>query len=231
VNAGTVEFLLDQDGAFYFLEVNTRLQVEHPITEMTTGLDLVRCQVEVAAGLPLPFAQGDIQPRGHAIECRIYAEDPIGFLPSPGRVIQMVSPDGPGVRFDSGVFPGAEVPVHYDPIMGKLIVHAGDRDAAIARMIRALQECVVLGVRTSVEFMIDVLASEAFASGDTHTGFLPEHMGDWRPDESRDALPLAGHLLGKNRSTAVSRSDPSAPCPDTTSPWQRLGSWDMAQGD
>lgn len=231
VNAGTVEFLVDPSGAFYFLEVNTRLQVEHPITEMITGLDLVRCQVDIAAGLPLAFTQEDLESRGHAIECRIYAEDPVGFLPSPGRVIQMISPDGPGVRFDSGVFPGAEVPVHYDPIMGKLIVHAVDRESAIARMIRALEECVVLGVRTSVEFMIDVLASEAFGNGDTHTGFLQEHMDGWRPDESRDALALAGHLLGQEQNTGDTGPNLASPGPDASSPWQRLGSWELAETD
>jgi acetyl/propionyl-CoA carboxylase alpha subunit len=139
VNAGTVEFLLDGEGNFYFLEVNTRLQVEHPITEVATGIDLVRRQLEIAAGQPLPFGQEAVDPRGHAFECRIYAEDPEAqFFPSPGRILYLKEPAGPGIRLDSGIRAGFEVPVAYDPILGKLIVWAEDREAARRRMIRAL---------------------------------------------------------------------------------------------
>ncbi|MCG6534383.1 MAG: acetyl-CoA carboxylase biotin carboxylase subunit [Syntrophales bacterium LBB04] len=166
VNAGTVEFLLDQEGNFYFLEVNTRLQVEHPITEMITGLDIVRIQLEVAAGNPLPFAQDDIRSRGHAIECRIYAEDPEkGFCPSPGTIVYLEEPSGPGIRNDCGIYSGSQVPVEYDPILSKLIAHAPTRDQAIRRMSKALQDYVILGVRTCVPILIDVLQSEAFQRG------------------------------------------------------------------
>jgi acetyl/propionyl-CoA carboxylase alpha subunit len=160
VNAGTVEFLLDKEGKFYFLEVNTRLQVEHPITEMITGLDIVRLQIEIAAGNPLGFTQKDIAGRGHAIECRIYAEDPEqGFFPSPGKIEFMKEPSGPGIRNDCGIYSGFNVPVEYDPILSKLIVYAGNRKDAIERMTRALSEYVILGVKTPIAFLIDVLKS------------------------------------------------------------------------
>ncbi len=163
VNAGTVEFLLDPQGRFYFLEVNTRLQVEHPITEMITGLDLVRLQIEIAAGRPLALRQEEIFGRGHAIECRIYAEDPEnGFFPSPGRIEFLKEPAGPGIRNDCGVYEGFEVPVEYDPILAKLVVHAQTRELAIRRMIRALQEYVILGLKTPVAFLIDVLSADFF---------------------------------------------------------------------
>ena len=145
VNAGTVEFLLDDQGNHYFLEVNTRLQVEHPVTEMVTGIDLVRQQILIAAGQPLKYGQEDIKPRGHAIECRIYAEDPgAGFMPSPGRIEYLFEPRGPGLRNDSGATSGSDVPHHYDPIVCKLIAWAEDRDAAIDRMIDALRRYVML---------------------------------------------------------------------------------------
>ncbi len=160
VNAGTVEFLLDDQGRYYFMEMNTRLQVEHPVTELVTGIDLVRQQILVAAGLPLALSQDDIFARGHAIECRIYAEDPEnGFFPSPGRITCYQEPAGPGIRNDSGIHANASVPVEYDPILSKLSVHAQTRDQAIARMIRALKSYIVLGVRTPVDFMVDVLDS------------------------------------------------------------------------
>ncbi|HYQ81920.1 MAG TPA: biotin carboxylase N-terminal domain-containing protein, partial [Anaeromyxobacteraceae bacterium] len=180
-NAGTVEFLLLPDGGFYFLEVNARLQVEHPITEAVTGLDLVRCQVEIAAGLPLPFRQEDLSARGHALECRIYAEDPAsGFAPSPGRITRLREPQGPGVRVDSGIAAGFEVPVWYDPILAKVVAHAATRDAAIARMERALREYLVEGVATPIPFLLDLLRSEPFRAGRIHTGFVAEHFSDWR---------------------------------------------------
>ncbi|NOZ02135.1 MAG: acetyl-CoA carboxylase biotin carboxylase subunit [Deltaproteobacteria bacterium] len=228
-NAGTVEFLVDRESNFYFLEVNTRLQVEHPITEMCLGLDLVRLQVQIAAGAPLPFSQGDVCPRGHAIECRIYAEDPVsGFMPSPGKVVAAGTPQGPGVRYDSGIFAGADVPVQYDPIMGKLIVYAHDRDTAIARMVRALEECVVLGVRTSIEFMIDLLKSEPFGHGDTHTGFIEDHMSGWVPDRDSDLWALVGDAVERSaHNAAVGVPKGSVAGDDAFSPWKRLGRWDL----
>jgi acetyl-CoA carboxylase biotin carboxylase subunit len=224
VNAGTVEFLLDEDGRFHFLEVNARLQVEHPVTEMRTGLDLVRCQLEIAAGLPLGFRQEDVAPRGHAIECRVYAEDPAaGFLPSPGRILLAREPRGPGVRCDSGVATGCEVPVHYDPILAKVVAHAGTRDAAIARMTRALEECAVLGVATPIELLLDVLASEPFRAGRTHTAFLEEHFAGWAPraDPSLERLAALARALDARASRRGAR---------LATPWQRLGAWTV-EGD
>jgi len=151
-NAGTVEFLLDKTGRFYFLEVNARLQVEHPVTELVTGVDLVRQQILIASGAPLALRQEDVSQRGHAIECRIYAEDPrTNFLPSAGRIVFLREPKGPGVRFDSGITEGFEVPVYYDPILAKLIVWAEDREAARRRMAAALEDCVILGIHTTAD--------------------------------------------------------------------------------
>ena len=228
INAGTVEFLLDEDMNFYFLEVNTRLQVEHPITEMITGLDIVRCQVEIADGQPLAFKQEDLQARGHAIECRIYAEDPeMGFMPSPGKILLAETPQGPGVRYDSGIYSGAEVPMYYDPILGKLIVYAETRDAAIARMIRALGDCVVLGVKTSVCFMMEVLDSEAFRAGATHTHFIEEHFPDYHQAEEQDKLALIGAMLESEQVQSSMTAGPVKGRADYNSPWQRLGKWDL----
>lgn len=197
VNAGTVEFLLDDQGNFYFLEMNTRLQVEHPITELTTGIDLVAWQIRIAAGQALTLDQAGIFARGHAIECRIYAEDPEqGFFPSPGTISFYHAPQGPGIRNDAGVYTGADVPVEYDPILSKLSVLAEDRDQAIDRMIQALNSYVVFGVRTPVDFMADVLDSEPFRAGDVFTDFIPRHFESWAADAGkeptaagRDGLP------------------------------------------
>ncbi|MBU1071922.1 acetyl-CoA carboxylase biotin carboxylase subunit, partial [bacterium] len=157
--AGTVEFLLDRDRSFYFLEMNTRLQVEHPVTELVTGLDLVRAQLRVAAGEPLPWTQDEIVPRGHAIECRLYAEDPAqGFMPSLGDVLLYREPDGPGIRVDSGIGQGDVVSMHYDPMLAKVSVHAETRAAAIARMRDALRRYVVLGVTTNGAYLDEILA-------------------------------------------------------------------------
>ncbi|MCA1959729.1 MAG: acetyl-CoA carboxylase biotin carboxylase subunit [Desulfomonile sp.] len=228
VNAGTVEFLLDRSGAFYFLEVNTRLQVEHPITEMTTGLDLVRRQLEIAAGLPLPFAQEDILRRGHAIECRIYAEDPErDFMPSPGKIIYARSPEGPGVRYDHAVYSGWEVPVNYDPILGKLVVWAEDRPSACARMIRALKECVILGVKTPIEFLLDVLSNEKFQAGETHTHFIEEFFSSWRPSTAGDDLAALGFVVNEMLGPRTVERGASVGPAQPISPWHRLGAWDM----
>ncbi|WP_394822879.1 acetyl/propionyl/methylcrotonyl-CoA carboxylase subunit alpha [Pendulispora albinea] len=172
-SAGTFEFLLAQDGSFYFLEMNTRLQVEHPITELITGLDLVREMVLVAQGEPLTFAQKDIVARGAAIECRVYAEDPsTGFLPSPGKIERLVVPAGPGVRDDGGAYPGSEISSFYDPLVSKLSVWAPTRERAIARMRRALGEYVITGIRTNLSFHEKLLAHPDFAAGRYDTGFL-----------------------------------------------------------
>ena len=175
--AGTVEFLW-QDESFFFLEMNTRIQVEHPVTEMVTGIDLVQWQIRVAAGERLAFGQDDVALRGHAIECRITSEDPSrGFLPSTGTVRHLALPSGPGVRWDGGIAPGFEVGLHYDPLLGKLVVHAPTREAAILRMARALDELVVEGLDTSTAFHRQVMAEEDFRAGRLSIRYLEEHPG------------------------------------------------------
>jgi acetyl-CoA carboxylase biotin carboxylase subunit len=177
VNAGTLEFLVGGDREPCFLEMNTRLQVEHPVTEMVTGLDLVKLQIRIAQGEPLPFAQGQIAQRGHAIECRVYAEDPdAGFLPSPGRIQALRAPGGPGVRDDSGVYEGWEVPVHYDSLVSKLVVWAETREEAIRRMRRAVAEYRVVGIRTTLPFFARVLGHPAFVAGDFDTRFVETQL-------------------------------------------------------
>jgi acetyl-CoA/propionyl-CoA carboxylase, biotin carboxylase, biotin carboxyl carrier protein len=178
LNAGTCEFLLDSDGkTFYFLEMNTRLQVEHPVTELVTGIDLVRAQLLVAAGEPIEFSQDDIELRGHAIECRINAEDPgKKFLPAPGRIGTYVEPSGPGVRVDSGAEPGAEIPQAYDPLVAKVITFGANRDEARRRMLRALAEYRVEGIKTTIPFHRLMLADERFVSGDYHTSTVEKEM-------------------------------------------------------
>ena len=225
VNAGTVEFLVDQQGKFYFLEVNTRLQVEHPITEMITGIDIVRIQMEVAYGNPLPIIQEDVRSRGHAIECRIYAEDPEkGFYPSPGKIIHMQEPSGPGIRNDCGIYSGFQVPVEYDPILSKLIAHAEDRSQAIMRMIQALEEYIILGVKTPIPFLIDVLKSEAFARGDTFTDFIETHFADWKPNRSNADAACAAFII--DELTRVRKAGAAAGQErGVSSPWQTLGPW------
>ncbi len=197
-NAGTVEFLLGPEGSFYFLEVNTRLQVEHPVTEWITGHDLVRAQVLVAAGEPLPFTQQQLSQRGHAIECRLYAEDPAsGFLPSIGRIVDYLEPSGPNIRVDSGVALGSAVEVYYDPMLAKLTVWGRDRAEAIARMRWALARYVVLGVTTNIDFLADVVSSADFAAGHTDTHFLERlHADDAGPSDEAilAAVIAAGEL-------------------------------------
>ncbi len=171
-NAGTVEFLLDERGSFYFMEMNTRIQVEHPVTEMVTGVDLVKAQLRIAAGEPLPLSQADVRISGHSLECRINAEDPDRFLPSPGRLTNFRPPGGPGVRVDSHAYVGYVVPPYYDSLLGKVIVHAHDRGEAIARMQRALGEMQIQGVQTTIPFHQKVLRHPDFLAGRTSTRFL-----------------------------------------------------------
>ncbi len=178
-SAGTFEFLLAEDGSFYFLEMNTRLQVEHPVTELVTGLDLVREMVRVAQGETLGFAQGDLSARGAAIECRVYAEDPsTGFLPSPGVIHTLVVPSGPGVRDDGGAYPGCTISSFYDPLISKLSVWAPTRERAVARMRRALSEYVVTGIRTNLAFHEKLFAHPEFAAGRYDTGFIERYKDD-----------------------------------------------------
>ncbi len=178
VGAGTCEFLLAEDGAFYFLEMNTRLQVEHPVTEMITRLDLVHLQIAVARGEKLPFAQSDLTVQGAAIECRIYAEDPLRFLPSPGVITALRVPEGPWVRNDSGVYEGSEISVYYDPMISKLIVWAPTRAEAVARMARALDEYRVGGIKTNLVFHRRVMRNEAFKSGHYSTAYIEQHKAE-----------------------------------------------------
>jgi acetyl-CoA carboxylase biotin carboxylase subunit len=191
--AGTVEFLVDARRSFYFLEMNTRLQVEHPVTELCTGLDLVRLQLQVARGERLPLAQHQVQRRGHAIEARIYAEDPSrNFLPCPGRISYLRVPAGPGIRDDSGVYTGWVVPQFYDPLISKLLAWAPTRDQAIERLRRALGEYTVHGITVNLHYLSRVLDHPAFRSGSYDTGFCAEHAGDLaaRPDPEYERVAL-----------------------------------------
>ena len=226
VNAGTVEFLLDADsGEFYFLEMNTRLQVEHPVTEILTGVDLVLAQLRLAAGEPIAPAWAAAQPRGHAVECRIYAEDPAhDFAPSPGRILRWESPQGPGVRVDSGYAQGDEVPVHYDPLLAKVIVGAPDREAALRRMERALSEMVILGPVTNLAFLKRVLAHSVFRSGKAATDFLARQLpqGGGTPPPPDEILIAAALLAseGPGRGEASERGA-AGDTEDPLGPWAR----------
>jgi acetyl-CoA carboxylase, biotin carboxylase subunit len=189
-NAGTVEFLVDQRNSFYFLEMNTRLQVEHPVTELVTGLDLVHLQIHIAAGEKLPFKQEDVGIRGHAIECRIYAEDPDNnYFPSPGRITLLLEPGGPGIRRDSGMYEGWSVPIDYDPLLAKLIGYGTDRDQAIARLTRALGEYFVGGIKTNISLFRRILRDEDFCAAKLDTGFLDRLLkrSENKPVDSRAA--------------------------------------------
>ncbi|MDZ7779917.1 MAG: acetyl-CoA carboxylase biotin carboxylase subunit [Gemmatimonadota bacterium] len=189
--AGTIEFLY-QDGEFFFLEMNTRIQVEHPVTELVTGIDLVDWQLRVASGEALPFGQEDLTLTGHAIECRITSEDPEhGFLPSTGTITHLSLPSGPGVRWDGGVLEGSEVTLHYDPLLAKLIVHGSDRDHAIERMKRALEELVIVGVDSCTGFHRRVMAEPEFRAGDLSIRYLEEHPEVVEPERSDDVLTAA----------------------------------------
>lgn len=193
VNAGTVEFIVDATTRdFYFLEMNTRLQVEHPITEAITGIDLAQAQINIAAGKHLPFKQNDLHQRGHAIECRVYAEDPANdFLPSIGKVLRAVEPTRAGVRVDAGVHTGDGVSIHYDPMIAKVIAHAETRDAAIRKMDAALAEYTLLGLTTNIPFLRAVLTHPAFARGDVTTHFIEDHLRDWKLPKASDELLIA----------------------------------------
>jgi acetyl-CoA carboxylase, biotin carboxylase subunit len=215
-NAGTVEFLVDADRRFYFLEMNTRLQVEHPVTELVTGLDLVRLQVEIAAGARLPFGQEAVAWRGSAVECRIYAEDPFNdFLPFPGKLTRLTRPMGPGIRLDGCVYDGWTVPMEYDPLLAKLAVWAGSRQHAVDRMLRALREYDVEGIRTNIAFFRQILEDPEFRAGNLHTGFIDEFFArrtpPAAPEDVRAAAALAAalHAAGDPRAETSSASCPN----------------------
>jgi 3-methylcrotonyl-CoA carboxylase alpha subunit len=226
VNAGTVEFLLAPDGSFYFLEMNTRLQVEHPVTEAVTGLDLVRLQIEIAGGRALPFSQEEVRPRGHALECRLYAEDPArDDLPSPGRILHLSAPEGPGIRFDSGVEAGSEVTIHYDPLLAKLVTWGADREESIARMAAALAQTAVLGVATNQGRLRAVVAHPAFRAGAMHTGFLDEHLAEMPLAVCPPAEAVAAAMTALYRRPAAAPGGPRR-APD---PWTALGAWRLGE--
>ena len=221
-NLGTVEFLATCEGQFYFLEVNTRLQVEHPVTELATGHDLVQLQLRIAAGERLPFAQEEIQWRGSAIECRICAEDPENqFFPSPGKIAQLREPSGPGIRLDSGVYPGWTVPLEYDPLLAKLVAWAPDRDSAVRRMLRALREYSIVGVEANVNFFRELLEDPQFREGRLHTNFIPEYFARRKPQlEIADlglvaAMASAVYAKNEQRETRNEKRE--------TSPWLTEG--------
>src|SRR5215470_1703096 len=199
-NAGTVEFILAPSGEFYFIEVNTRLQVEHPITEMITGLDLVGLQIEIAEGRPLTRAQADLKTEGHAIEARLYAEDPAnGFLPSTGKILDLQLPMTEGVRIDTGIESGMEVGIHYDPMLAKLIARGESREAAIRKLVYALRQSLIHGLRTNRDFLIRLLDHPDFGRGSAHTGFIAEHLNELIADDdprlNRDSLVAAALYL------------------------------------
>jgi len=225
-NAGTVEFLVEGDGedaSFYFLEMNTRLQVEHPVTEAVTGRDLVHAQLLVAQGAPLPWRQDDLSQRGHAIECRVYAEDPgQGFLPQAGRLARYREPVAPGIRVDSGVAEGDEITVHYDPMIAKVIACADSRPTALARMRAALREFVVLGLQTNIAYLDRVLGHPAFVAGEVDTHFLDrEHASMATGVDDDDALAMASAVALHARAESASHDQAVASRDDD--PWSRLG--------
>lgn len=230
-NAGTIEFLYDQEGNFYFLEVNARIQVEHPITECTAGVDLVRQQLLIASGEPLSLSQKDIFQRGHAIECRIYAEDPEnGFLPSPGRILWVHEPSGPRIRTDSGIYSGFEITRFYDPILSKLVVWGEDRETARQKAVMALSDYIISGIKTTVGFLLDVVNHPEFIAGRTYTDFIQKNMSDWKEPETKEYVDLA--LIASAVHSYTKSSTPKGQ-PDTRrkspSPWLTLGRWRVGE--
>lgn len=228
-SAGTVEFLVDRKKNFYFLEMNTRLQVEHPVTEMVTGVDVVKEMIRIAAGKQLRYRQEDIRFRGAAIECRIYAEDPANnFFPCPGKIHVLSSPGGPGIREENGVFPGFEIPIFYDPLISKLIAWGTDREEAIQRMRRALEEYTILGVKTTIPFLLEVMKDESFMRGEIDTGYIDRKLSQGLSFPEKDphekiaaiAAALDTFFLSKE-----SRSDPGSSPNGMTfySPWKMAG--------
>jgi acetyl-CoA carboxylase biotin carboxylase subunit len=220
LGAGTCEFMLSEDGGFYFLEMNTRLQVEHPVTEMIYGVDLVSWQLDVAEGKPLPLTQQelDARRRGHAIECRIYAEDPVKFLPSPGKITHLRVPDGPYIRNDSGCYEGAEIPVHYDPMISKLVVWGEDRARAVTRMRRALDEYQVRGIETNLAFHRRCLRHELFVAGDYDTGFIGRNTAELAPRADAAALTAAIIAAALDTVTAPAAAKPASVTNGTHAP-------------
>ncbi len=223
-NAGTVEFLLDKDKNFYFLEVNARIQVEHPVTEFVTGIDLVKHQIRIAFGEKLNIEQKNLSQRGHSIEARIYAEDPENnFLPSPGKIKYLQEPRGPGIRLDSGIYEGFEVSPSYDPILSKLIVTAETRDSAIQKMINALSDYSIVGIKTTIPFLLRIFKLPDFTRGNLDTSFISEHTDDLKLDEKKylfEALAaFCIHEFSKGKSSYIEKARGLPPV------WKEVGGW------
>jgi 3-methylcrotonyl-CoA carboxylase alpha subunit len=235
-NLGTVEFLFDPESQqYYFLEMNTRLQVEHPVTELVTGLDLVKWQIRIASGEPLPLSPDSITQRGHAIECRLYAEDPENrFLPASGKILRFDEPAGPGIRVDSGIKSGDEITFYYDPLIAKIIVLDDDRKAAITKMINTLSDTVLLGLTSNLDFLKEVLAHKEFGAGAVHTTWVEENFSDWtRPHceilpEILIAAALSEWNTGDSHRTGVNGQE--ALQTDNYSPWKRSAGYRMFRG-
>jgi acetyl/propionyl-CoA carboxylase alpha subunit len=236
VNAGTIEFLVGKDRRFFFLEMNTRIQVEHPVTEMVTGTDLVRAQIRIASGEPLPLRQEDLSQHGHALECRVNAEDPgHGFAPSAGKILLASFPSGAGVRVDAGVATGDTVSPHYDSLLAKVIVHASDRATALERMREALGRTAILGVETNISFLRAIIGHPVFRKGESTTSFIERELADWRPPmtgPTDDALIVAAVA-----DTAILELEQTAPPAgavdeerDLHSPWGRRDSFRLGAG-
>jgi 3-methylcrotonyl-CoA carboxylase alpha subunit len=222
-NAGTVEFIVTPENDFYFLEMNTRLQVEHPVTELVTGVDLVRAQIAVANGEALPWTQEQLTQRGHAMEVRIYAEDPDDrFLPQSGTIATLLEPSGPGVRVDSGVMQGTEIGVKFDPMLAKLICYGATRDECIDRLLRALSDYVILGTKTNVSYLKRIVGHAAFRAGDVSTAFVVEHEAALVRDTNADALAVAAVLASLPHKV---QTEAGSGAPRTTSVWDAIGPW------
>ena len=236
-NAGTVEFLVDAQKNFYFLEMNTRLQVEHPVTELVTGLDLVHLQIRIAAGERLPFTQKEVQIRGHAIECRIYAEDPDNnYFPSPGKITLLLAPSGPGIRRDSGMYEGWTVPMDYDPLLAKLIGYGTDREQAIARLTRALNEYFVGGIKTNLSLFRRILGDADFRAGNMDTGFLDRLLQRKssetaaEPEAVEVAAIAAGIFAALGSAAAAASSEREAGGGMTSSAWKAASRRESLRG-
>ena len=229
VSAGTVEFIVDERGGFYFLEMNTRLQVEHPVTEWVTGLDLAAWQIRIAAGEALPFGQTAVSQRGHALECRVYAEDPAhNFLPSIGQISYYQRPSGPGVRVDDGIETGSPVTPYYDPMLAKVITYGHDRAEAIRKMERALAETAVLGVTTNIPYLLAILGEAHFRDGRTPTSYLQDHLSGWQPQpeptgEDLLAIAVLEMLQGGVKSGGRQAVEGETAVPPD--PWNLVGAW------
>ena len=227
-NAGTVEFVLTADGKFYLLEMNTRLQVEHPVTELVTGIDLAVWQIRIAAGERLPWTQEDLRQRGHALECRLYAEDPANhFLPSIGEIAYYRPAVGPGIRVDDGIATGSQVTPYYDPMLAKIISWGYDRPEAIGKMKVALQQTALLGVTSNAPYLQTILDHPAFNAGQTTTSFIDNHLANWRPEQPADdelwlAAAALEAILGQTGATAASDGRDAS---DIPTPWQAAIDW------